>query len=139
MKNQAFVFLAVGLFVGIGSTALAMGRMQSTATVSSSRNASNSPTDAMAGMDMSSPAPSGSSMSMADMTANLSGKAGDDFDKAFLSEMIAHHQGAVDMAKLASTQAKHQEVKDLANNIIAAQTSEIARMEQWQKSWGYAE
>ncbi len=72
---------------------------------------------------------------MADMNATLKGKTGDEFDKAFLSEMIVHHQGAIDMAELALTSAKHQEVKDLASAIIKAQTSEIAQMKAWQNSW----
>lgn len=76
-----------------------------------------------------------SSMTMDDMMTNLQGKTGDEFDKAFLSEMITHHQGAISMAQLAAT---HQEVKDLATAIVSAQTSEISQMEAWQKSWGYA-
>ena len=51
--------------------------------------------------------------------------------------MIEHHKGAVDMAKLALTNAKHQELKDMANDIITAQTKEITDMESWQKQWGY--
>lgn len=62
---------------------------------------------------------------------------GEEYDRIFLSNMIAHHQGAVDMAKLALTNAKHQEIKDMANGIIAAQSTEISDMESWQKSWGY--
>ena len=81
---------------------------------------------------------SASSMSMDDMTADLMHKTGDAFDKAFVAEMIVHHQGAIDMAKLAKTNAKHQEVKDLADAIITAQTSEITEMKQWQKDWGYS-
>jgi uncharacterized protein (DUF305 family) len=72
---------------------------------------------------------------MNNMNAGLQGKKGDAFDQAFLSEMIVHHQGAIDMAKLAQTNAKHQEIKDLAGNIITAQTKEIAEMKAWQKSW----
>lgn len=79
------------------------------------------------------------SMSMADMmdsmNAELQGKTGDTFDKAFLSEMIIHHQGAVEMAQLALTNAKHQEIKDLAKAIIAAQNKEIADMKGWAKAW----
>jgi uncharacterized protein (DUF305 family) len=81
----------------------------------------------------------GGSMSMADMmtsmNAELKGKTGDAFDQAFLSEMIVHHQGAVEMAQLALTNAKHQEIKDLASAIITAQNKEIAEMKAWQKSW----
>lgn len=62
---------------------------------------------------------------------------GEEYDRMFLSNMIAHHQGAVDMAKLAQTNAKHDELKSMANDIIAAQTSEITNMESYQKSWGY--
>jgi len=62
---------------------------------------------------------------------------GEDYDRMFLANMIAHHQGAVDMANLALTNANHQEVKDLAKSIVAAQTSEITNMTDWQKAWGY--
>lgn len=62
---------------------------------------------------------------------------GADYDRMFLAGMIAHHQGAVDMANLALTNAKHQEIKDMANAIIMAQTKEIGDMENWQKAWGY--
>ncbi len=78
-------------------------------------------------------------MDMADMmdvmNAELKGKTGDVFDKAFLAEMIVHHQGAVEMAQLALTNAKHQEIKDLANGIISAQNKEIYEMKTWQKNW----
>ncbi len=72
---------------------------------------------------------------MADMNKALLGKTGDDFDKAFLEEMIVHHQGAVEMAKLALTNAKHKEVIDLSNAIISAQNKEIADMNSWLDSW----
>jgi uncharacterized protein (DUF305 family) len=80
---------------------------------------------------------SGSDMTsmMANMNAGLQGKTGDTFDQEFLSEMIVHHQGAIDMAKLALTNAKHPEIKNLANGIITAQTNEIAEMKAWQKTW----
>jgi uncharacterized protein (DUF305 family) len=72
---------------------------------------------------------------MAEMNAGLVGKTGDAFDRAFLAEMIVHHEGAVGMAKLALEHAGHQEVKDLAKAIIAAQEKEIAAMRGWEKSW----
>lgn len=62
---------------------------------------------------------------------------GEDYDRLFLSNMIAHHEGAVDMAELALTNAKHQEIKDLATAIVTAQTSEIKDMTSWQAQWGY--
>lgn len=72
---------------------------------------------------------------MKQMNAGLVGKTGDEFDKAFLKEMIVHHEGAVEMAKLALTNARHQEIKNLAQAIIEAQNKEIADMKNWQTTW----
>jgi uncharacterized protein (DUF305 family) len=76
-------------------------------------------------------------MSMDEMTQALKGKTGDEFDKAFIDEMIVHHQGAIDMANLALKNAKHQEIKDLSDAIIKAQTTEIEEMKSWRSSWDY--
>mgnify|MGYP001569274451 CR=1 FL=1 len=76
-------------------------------------------------------------MSMNDMTSSLKDKTDDDFDKAFISEMIIHHQGAIDMATLAKQNAKHNEIKNLADAIIIAQTKEISEMQSWQEQWNY--
>lgn len=74
---------------------------------------------------------------MAGMNAELEGKTGDEFDKAFIEQMILHHQSAIDMAAPAETNASHQKVKSLAQGIILAQTAEIEQMKQWQGDWGY--
>lgn len=79
-----------------------------------------------------------SNMSMDDMTAALKNKTGDEFDKAFISSMITHHEGAVEMAKLSAKNAKHEEIKSLSNDIIAAQEKEITEMKQWQIDWAYS-
>lgn len=62
---------------------------------------------------------------------------GEDYDRYFMANMIAHHQGAIDMAKLAQANAKHNELKEMANNIIKTQTEEQTNMVNWQRSWGY--
>jgi uncharacterized protein (DUF305 family) len=72
---------------------------------------------------------------MASMNGKLIGKTGDDFDRVFLSEMIVHHLGAVRMAELVASSSKHQEIKDLAKNIIEAQNKEINDMKNWQRAW----
>ena len=69
------------------------------------------------------------------MMEGLQGKSGDEFDRAFLSGMIVHHEGAVAMAQAALQSAKHQEIKDMAKAIISAQTTEINQMKAWGKSW----
>jgi uncharacterized protein (DUF305 family) len=76
-------------------------------------------------------------MTMADMTSDLNGKTGDNYDKAFIAEMIEHHEGAVEMAKLSMNNAKHEEIKKLSGDIIIAQEKEISTMKQWQIDWGY--
>lgn len=78
-------------------------------------------------------------MTMDDMTKELSGKIGDDFDKSFIEMMIVHHQGAIDMATAALQSAKHDEIKRMARDIISAQQSEIDMMKQWEKDWGYTQ
>ena len=46
-------------------------------------------------------------------------------DTDFAQMMITHHQGAIDMAKLAADNAEHDELRDLAEEIISAQEREI--------------
>ena len=72
---------------------------------------------------------------MKDMMANLDGKKGADFDKAFLTEMVMHHEGAVVMAKAVLTSSSRPELKKLANEIIIAQNKEVSQMRTWYKMW----
>lgn len=77
------------------------------------------------------------SMGMMHSSDMMEGKTGDDFDEAFINEMIEHHEGAIDMAKMADRFAKHDEIKQLSRDIITAQEKEITQMKQWQQLWGY--
>lgn len=57
-------------------------------------------------------------------------------ERQFLQDMTLHHQAAVIMAQqVLSLPNLHMEVKDLANTIIRAQTSEIASMKVWMATW----
>ena len=47
-------------------------------------------------------------------------------DHAFASEMVPHHEGALEMADLAQARAEHPELRRLAGRIIASQRAEIA-------------
>jgi uncharacterized protein (DUF305 family) len=58
-----------------------------------------------------------------------------DFDRAFVEEMIPHHQMAVMMASMLKNGTERPEMKKLADDIIAAQTKEIDQMRQWLKNW----
>lgn len=72
---------------------------------------------------------------MHDMNASLEGKTGDEFDKAFLQEMIVHHEGAVVMAEKVLEVSKREELRTLAQEIITAQNKEIEMMSTWLATW----
>ena len=52
-------------------------------------------------------------------------------DMAFARGMLAHHVGAVDMAKVQLKYGKDEEMRKLAEQIIAAQQPEIELMQSW--------
>ncbi|HGH3389798.1 TPA: DUF305 domain-containing protein [Citrobacter freundii] len=54
-----------------------------------------------------------------------------DADEAFVRGMIAHHQGAVDMAKIQIKYGKDTEMRQLAEDIIKTQEQEIKQMQSW--------
>ncbi len=57
------------------------------------------------------------------------------FDKAFIEEMIPHHQMAVMMAQMLQTTTQRPDMKSLAHDIIDAQTKEIGQMRSWYNTW----
>ena len=66
-------------------------------------------------------------LSSAQMTA-LSAATGEAFDKLFLNGMIAHHKGAITMAKLV-VNSSNAEAAALAKTMIDSQTKQIELME----------
>ena len=59
----------------------------------------------------------------------------EDPDRDFLTLMIPHHEGAVEMSKDLQNHDAQAELKQLASDIITAQESEIKQMQQWLGSW----
>ena len=55
-------------------------------------------------------------------------KGGNRTDRAFVAAMVPHHRSAVAMAKIARKRGKSRFVKQLADDIIRAQSTEIATM-----------
>ncbi len=74
-------------------------------------------------------------MTMSEMSKSLEGKSGTEFDLAFIDAMIDHHEGAIEMAKMALESTNRPQLLELANNIISAQESEINMMKNWKMEW----
>ena len=66
-------------------------------------------------------------MSDADMMT-LDNATGPDADRIYLTQMIAHHEGAIAMAKTLLADGKNADARALAEDVIASQTEEIAVM-----------
>ena len=54
--------------------------------------------------------------------------SGNATDAAFINDMTAHHEGAIEMARIARVRAEHTEVRKLADGIVVAQEGEMAEM-----------
>jgi len=58
-----------------------------------------------------------------------------DFDKAFIEEMIPHHQLAIMMANMLQSGTNRPPMQQLAKNIIESQSKEIQQMQAWYTQW----
>ena len=61
--------------------------------------------------------------------------SGAPYDLQFIDTMTAHHQGAIEIARMAETKALHPELKALAKTIVAAQERENGEMKAWREKW----
>lgn len=68
---------------------------------------------------------------MTTMPAMHEGMMNENADVAFACGMIAHHQGAIDMAEVLLEHGENPEMRKLAEEIIAAQVGEIELMTKW--------
>jgi uncharacterized protein (DUF305 family) len=86
------------------------------------------------GMPMSQPGGMMGGMEMS-MMSDLWKLPPNRLEAVFLSQMIPHHQGALEMAQLVPSRAAHQELKDLAGRITSSQSAEISQMNAWLAVW----
>jgi uncharacterized protein (DUF305 family) len=57
------------------------------------------------------------------------------FDQQFIDMMVPHHEGAVEMARIAQQRAEHPELRQLADDVLRSQDAEISRMRLWRQAW----
>ncbi|MFF6783358.1 DUF305 domain-containing protein [Streptomyces sp. NPDC012510] len=84
-------------------------------------------TEAMPGMDHSGRAGMPGAMDDKDMDA-LEKASGAAFDTMFLTMMIEHHEGAVEMAETEKDKGAYGPATAMSDDIVIAQTAEIAEM-----------
>jgi len=78
----------------------------------------------------------GMKTSMAGMeSGQMKALKGAEYDRMYVDMMIAHHEGAVALAKEAVARATHPEVRELAQRIIDIQQGEIVMMNRWKEEW----
>lgn len=82
---------------------------------------------AMAGMDGGTDHQMAGGMSADDMNA-LRNAQGNDAAKLYLTQMITHHQGAIDMARTELTSGENTDAKALAQSIVTSQQAQIDQM-----------
>ena len=76
-----------------------------------------------------------SGMNMEKSMSALQTATGKTFDIYWMSQMIAHHGGAVEMAQTELKDGKNAEIKKAAQSIITNQNREIAQMTAWLRTW----
>ncbi|MBB5771817.1 uncharacterized protein (DUF305 family) [Brevundimonas vesicularis] len=86
-----------------------------------------------AGHDMGGATPGDSAFaaSEAEMHRKMAAASGQTIDQAYVAKMIAHHEGAVAMAKVALRDSRDPEIRRMAQSVVDTQTREIAEMKAW--------
>ena len=59
----------------------------------------------------------------------------DPFDKAFIDANIPHHASAIEMAAAAVLQSKIEDIREMSQQIVEAQSEEVGKMIGWRKEW----
>jgi uncharacterized protein (DUF305 family) len=57
------------------------------------------------------------------------------FDKAFIDNMIPHHESAIEMAQVVLAESENPDIREIAGAIVDAQEREIEQMRSWRDEW----
>jgi uncharacterized protein (DUF305 family) len=94
----------------------------------------------MAGMDHSQMGHGSMGMGSKGMARQMVMRNGKYSDERFIDAMVPHHQGAIEMARVALKNAGHEEIIELSRNIISSQQAEIEELKAIKKEeFGTAE
>ena len=96
--------------------------------LSSGSGSKQEPAEKADGMDHSQMNHGSMDMGSNGMTRQMVMENGKYSDKAFIDSMVPHHQGAIEMARVALKNAEHAEIKELSRNIISSQQAEIEEL-----------
>jgi uncharacterized protein (DUF305 family) len=69
------------------------------------------------------------------MNASLQTLKGAEFETSVLQQMIQHHRGAIEMAKMVADHTQRPELRQLAEKIISTQQQDIGQMTKWLADW----
>lgn len=117
------VVLAAGACAGAGGDAGSMDQGETGKNGSGATESAKS--GGMRGMDHSKMGQDSGGTASQSLMQN-----GEYSDRRFIDEMVPHHQGAVEMAEVALENAEHEEVRQLSENIISSQRSEIEELKE---------
>jgi uncharacterized protein (DUF305 family) len=87
----------------------------------------------MAGMDHDQMGHGSMGMGSKGMARQMVMENGEYSDERFIDAMVPHHQGAIEMARVALKNAEHEEILELSRNIISSQRAEIEELKSIKK------
>lgn len=130
------ILLSLVLTAGLGILSAACNQAANVNTNSSTnRNAMSMNANSMPSNMSNMPMNGNSNMSgMTDMKSSPDASK-QPYDLQFIDTMTRHHQGALDMAKMAVGKTTNPELKKFAQKIIDDQTKEIGQLKEWRDKW----
>lgn len=122
-RNLKIIFIAVTvlLLAGVGAWHFITGRQTTEKNQQQANTTSKAVTDSTAVVNDS-------------KFAKLTGEA---YDEAYIGDMLAHHEGALNMSEMVSAGTERPELLQLAQTIMQTQSRELMKMQTWQQEWGY--